>query len=385
MSDRWRNLALAAGTTALMLLVAELVVRTVTPHPISFTSNRLPDPELGHRMGGPSHEFDSRGFRNAQGAWAALNLIAIGDSHTYGFNVPSAQSWPQLVAARTGRDVYNLGVGGYGVLQYRVLLERAAEREPRAVLVALYPGNDLYDVCQARAEVDQPPPGLDTAGCPPLERPAPPSTLGSQLARHSGLVSLTRQIWRRLDNTLRAAPAGSIILNDPRIGGVIARERVAHHAAAMDLGRPDIAVGYRATLGLFDRLAELRQLGLPAAVLLIPTRPRVYRGALQKAGLELGPTYRDLCRREDELMAKLGAELDRRGIVYGSPLAGLQADLAAGRRVYPWRDDGHPTERGYERYADVGELLLNDLLSADQDLQSPPAPAAPRPSGAAAP
>jgi len=74
-------------------------------------------------------------------------MIALGDSHTYGYNVASEDSWPQILGRKTNMTVYNFGVGGYGVLQYYHLFNEAIKMNPKHIIVGLFLPNDLRDTC----------------------------------------------------------------------------------------------------------------------------------------------------------------------------------------------------------------------------------------------
>ncbi len=74
--------------------------------------------------------------------------MAIGDSHTYGYNVERQDSWPALVARHKQLSVYVYSNGGYGILHYRWLFDQALTRKPKYVVVGLYLANDLEDYCR---------------------------------------------------------------------------------------------------------------------------------------------------------------------------------------------------------------------------------------------
>ena len=57
-----------------------------------------------------------RGFRH---------IVAIGDSQTYGMAVRREQAWPQQIETLSGRTVYNMSFGGYGLVEGLALLEEA--------------------------------------------------------------------------------------------------------------------------------------------------------------------------------------------------------------------------------------------------------------------
>ena len=66
---------------------------------------------------------------------------------TYGVMVPARESWPVILAKLSGETVYNMGLGGYGPIQYLYLLQNLAVKlRPKTVIVGFYFGNDLFDV-----------------------------------------------------------------------------------------------------------------------------------------------------------------------------------------------------------------------------------------------
>jgi hypothetical protein len=90
-----------------------------------------------------SHGFDEWGYRNRKVPETA-DIVAIGDSHTYGNTATMEHSWPYVVGHLTGRSVYNLGMGGYGPNQYYYLLKTKALRlKPRLIICGFYMGDDF--------------------------------------------------------------------------------------------------------------------------------------------------------------------------------------------------------------------------------------------------
>ena len=58
------TLAMFSIFTSIFLL--EIGLRVFTPHPITRTSNKIPDPRLGYRVDPKLQGIDERGFRNAK-------------------------------------------------------------------------------------------------------------------------------------------------------------------------------------------------------------------------------------------------------------------------------------------------------------------------------
>src|SRR5262245_42724140 len=90
----------------------------------------------------PDH--DAQGYRNAH-AVSRADIVALGDSHTYGVAVKRHEAWPAVLAARTARVVYSMAHGGYGPIHYERLLSDAFALKPRLIIVGFYLGNDLFD------------------------------------------------------------------------------------------------------------------------------------------------------------------------------------------------------------------------------------------------
>jgi len=94
-----------------------------------------------------SYSTDRDGFRNAGPETDSADLVAVGDSWTFGFGVDDSVAWPRLVAdSLRPLRVRNLGLIASGPGQYTRVLERfGLPLHPRVVLYGLFPGNDLDD------------------------------------------------------------------------------------------------------------------------------------------------------------------------------------------------------------------------------------------------
>jgi lysophospholipase L1-like esterase len=103
------------------------------------------DYKLGHIIKPFSAGHDKRGFRNKVDIDNA-DIVAIGDSLTYGFASISTYSWPSILSKISHKVVYNMGVGGYGAIQYYYLLNNyALQLKPKIIIIGFFIGNDLSD------------------------------------------------------------------------------------------------------------------------------------------------------------------------------------------------------------------------------------------------
>jgi hypothetical protein len=111
---------------------------------ISNIDPLIRDPVLGHRPNPKNPEHDKKGFRNAS-VPARVDIVALGDSQTYGTGVSRKNAWPQQLAKMTGLKVYNIACGGYSPVHSLLLLDEVLEMKPKIVVEAFYAGNDLVE------------------------------------------------------------------------------------------------------------------------------------------------------------------------------------------------------------------------------------------------
>ena len=96
------------------ILIFEGGLRILTPFPVHGPkANRIRDAKLNHRMDPDFEGIDESGFRNPTVPTKA-EIVALGDSHTYGYNVASDDTGgmddPEQYSAGL-----NLGFGGFTV------------------------------------------------------------------------------------------------------------------------------------------------------------------------------------------------------------------------------------------------------------------------------
>ncbi len=88
---------------------------------------------------------DKRGFRNRSDL-EQYDIVVLGDSFTEGSKVSDEEAWPAVLAGRSGRSVYNLGMsGGSPVTYVNTLEEFGIGLRPKTVICMLYEGNDFRD------------------------------------------------------------------------------------------------------------------------------------------------------------------------------------------------------------------------------------------------
>src|SRR5713226_1276247 len=100
-----KNFLAAAGlvivATTLSVLVGEFLLLRVFLNPADFLY--LDDPILGHRLAPYVTGHDALGFPNAR-VPERVDVVAVGDSQTYGWGATRENSWPQQLGRLLGQS-----------------------------------------------------------------------------------------------------------------------------------------------------------------------------------------------------------------------------------------------------------------------------------------
>jgi len=369
--------ALVVGVALLFsLAIGEVALRSLTPFPIGYESNKLADPDLGYRLSTDFPEADADGFRNVAGT--GHRVMAIGDSHTYGNNVAPEDSWPAVLSRESGQPVYNFGIGSQGILAYHAVLQTRRTPETRAAILALYPGNDFAAVSSnclvlrnpspfwqgeiARLQLDWPRPVKNCADAANQK----PLSAGEWLVTHSAIVGASSAVFE-----CQGLPADAAKYTFPDGVLPLLVERVDQHSDSTSPDDPVVADLLRD----FRRLAEdwARQAnagGVSVGVMIVPSRERVIYGYFDRNGRlgELAPQFAAQLQNQLALEARAAETLAAAGVPYRFALdevvTAFGNALHEGRSLYLANDDGHPLEDGYAAYARVARQLLDQIAPA---------------------
>lgn len=356
------NVALLCVAIGASLLFGDFAARLVL-HPVNYLNPTLVSDEfLGHRIAGGTGGHDEWGFRNFERPDRA-EIVAIGDSMTYGVAAQAGESYPQVLGRLASKRVYNMGMGGYGPLQYlHVLKSKAVELKPRTAIVGLYIGNDLMDAFNMahgheawKAYARRSFPGLPSPKVI-AETDDNDKVLGALrdwLSRHSVLYramsTLSLFDWVR-EREFRSTSRRAV---EARQGS--RRMLFASHDAEVhvDPADPRVQEGLEITEQAFTEMAAAsRQSGMRLIVVLFPLKESVYEPYL-RASAEVPGVDRLLALVEDEraIKKRLEAFFREKGIEYLDLLPALRL---ANRAVdaYPMTDP-HPNARGYAAVADA--------------------------------
>jgi hypothetical protein len=376
-----RRWSFALIAIALALVVSEVALRAaaaVSPwvaYHLSFpwaSATRLDD-VLGKRLSPHYPGHDERGYRNARGRNAS-EILAVGDSMTYGYAAPPEGSWPAHLERLTGKITYNAGVGSYSPPEYERVVAELLVLQPQLVIAGLFPANDLSGAYQsvyeegrfgvlqsseqatlralAAAESQRPWPREAAATPGPEEAAAATAPIKSfavyRVARSAADVLAERSLLHLVQDD---SFAGSL-----RRPGRYAFDRLAHartvflpaetEALAVDLDDPRIQEGWRITQVVLRSIAsDLERRGVAFLVMVIPSKRTVYAELKERHGRTTAADleYLDLEARTTSLIMEFLAD---EVIAHHYPLSALRVALES-MSLYPESDDQHPTSAGY--------------------------------------
>lgn len=367
----------------------------------SALTDTLPDPVLGSRLSPDYPDHDKDGFRNAA-VLSAAEVVAMGDSQTYGTNVAMDQAWPQQLGKTSGKSVYNMGVPGYGPVHSLILTPHAIEKHPQWIVSALYDGNDLYDAFrmsyldrQHPELVSTDPSVLDAirgaeakqsmetiverlskisdghfdAYAPGGESTARPS-LKNRCMTFIKTYSKTWNIARNIRRTVLERESSSQSSLMGRIGWKAMQEKArnssgywvtfehgsvrtvfmpSYREIALHLDDPRIAEGAHISEGaLKASAAEAQAAHAKFAILMIPTKELSFYEAFSGSGDPVIQQLSGLAAEEQVFRAAFKRDVcGGQGIVCIDPLPALTAALKAGQSPYPMDSDGHPNPHGH--------------------------------------
>lgn len=263
---------------------------------------------------------DLLGFRNHSVPHQA-DVITIGDSQTAGAGIPIDASWPQQLQRLLGNTatVYNMSVGGWGAVQYLDMWSKAQVFEPRAVIIAFYPGNDPRESFRDAYSVEhwaflRPDAALGMDDMLPVNYPIPRD-----------------ELWRV------SFSDGSTTVLTPRL------------RLASNLDHPTIATGWEIMAQVAEQVAkEASGLGIEPIFIIIPTKERAYARRIERERAGDNHEYLQLVTAERRYSAKLAKRIEDAGASYVDVFTPISRAVLSGKaQVYPHSFDGHLHHAGH--------------------------------------
>jgi|SRR5579871_3836534 len=355
------NLGVLLASVVVGSLLCEGGLRLILNSSDYLEVEMINDPILGATPSPHSRSgFDAWGFRNKK-VPDHVDIVAIGDSHTYGNTARMEDSWPYVVSRMTGRSVYNMGLGGYGPNQYAYLLQRALTLKPRLVICGLYMGDDFENAFLITYGLDHwaylrklPNKNVDSNIWPKSESRSF-GAVREWLARNSvlyqllfhGPVSGLLQGDYRITHAPELYPGNATALSLPEKNILEAFLPVAIYHR-IDQNSRAIQDGMRITFQLLKEMNEKsHQNGADFLVVVIPTKESVFSEYLEhNSKLPLDDVLDQVIAFDRQARSKLFEALSESGIPYVDALPALRQEV--GHQLYARTPtDMHPGKNGY--------------------------------------
>ena len=358
-------IGLVVVSTVAALLLGELLVRFALNPGDFLAVTTIDDPVLGHRIKPHSTGHDALGYRNPEVPEHA-NVIAIGDSMTYGVMAARNRSWPHQLGALLHEPVYNMALGGYGPLQYLHLARHEAKNlRPRLLLVGFYFGNDLIDAYRVAhqmpywhswrdagsADGD----GSEHRQAANTGQRKPFADLRDWLSSHSVFYNVVKvtllarlALWEQERIASRVTPDRQMIWTDPSRDSVRTIFTARVSLSALDTRRPIVREGLRITKRVFTSLkSDADAQGMKLLVVLIPTKERAYCRYLKKSGGDIPDAFFRLCDVEEQVKKELMLFFATKSIAYVDVSLAMEEQIEKHLQIYPKNSDTHPEAAGY--------------------------------------
>jgi hypothetical protein len=335
----------------------------------------LPDPILGITIKPNSASFDQWGFRN-QAVPASADIVALGDSHTFGNTAKMREAWPEVVAREIGVTVYNMSLGGYGPNQYyHLLTTRALALQPKQVLVGLYMGDDFENAYAMTYGLEHWAFLRDGGTRPPAnadiwddegESAGFMKPVRNWLSSHSFIYRLV--VHGQALSVLKANLQFRQGSQDPSVTMLEVPEdnireafRPIRVAAGLDQQRVEVREGMRITSKLLHEMNRTCQENrCTLTVVIIPSKETVFSEyLLREPGLHLQSVVRSLIGDERAATATLTAFLEKNHINYVDTLPALRKAVQ-NELYYRGPADMHPSANGY---GVIGKVVAEFLKS----------------------
>jgi len=356
----------------------------------------ISDVRLLHRVPPNSRGHDERGFRNPPGRDTA-EIVVIGDSQTWGINVRRDETWPAMLETIGQMSVYSMSLGGWGPIQYELLAIDALALQPKAILVGMYLGNDIFDSCnhvygtdlyQKYRQTD----AAYTSSLSDLQRrlKAAQNSTREDDARHRleemGATGKMVQALARRSVLVQILMSRGLLPAIPSVDELYEIADVAwaqghpmaayfyrgsngstvltfgYRGVAVDLGNACIREGVRITKEVVVSLQALgARTGIQVGIVFIPSKEFVYASADPVMGTHIDGGLEDLVGNERAIKADLLGQCEAVGIVCVDAAPLMVTSAQHGVPLYRGDSDGHPIAEGYRQIARAGQQVLKSM------------------------
>ena len=403
------NVLLLAVSTMAGLALCEVAARALLEPPPGYVLygqegteahssllKTVSDPRLLTRIPPNAPGHDERGFRNPGGRDAA-DVVVIGDSQTWGINAGRNDTWPSILEALSGMSVYSMALGGWGPIQYELVAHDALALKPKAILVGLYFGNDIFDSCNHAYGTDsykryrRPDARVDSslsdlhARLKARDDQTRVDQAREYLARMGGVTRMWQALARRslvvqilmTRGFLPAVPSVDTLYEivdaawageHPEWASLYRRGDYStvmtfgYRGTAVDLNNACIREGVGITREVLGSLRSLSlQSGVRIGVVFIPTKEVVYATADLSLRQHMNGEFQELVNHENAIKRDLLSHCNELELVCVDAASWLTEAAQNGARLYRTDSDGHPRAEGYRQIAFAGLKALETM------------------------
>jgi hypothetical protein len=373
------NFSVVVVAAVVGLLLCEFASRLVLNRADYFDVGMVKDDVLG-AVPSPTARagFDAWGFRN-RAVPESAEIVAVGDSHTYGNTARMEDAWPYVLGRLTGRRVYNMGMGGYGPNQYFYLSKtEALALKPRMIVWGLYMGDDFENAFTITYGLDHwaylrehavEKVNFDIWQSEIPTRPSLQKSIRIWLSRHSVIYQLLfhaslsgrvqGEVQIRNASQLYPGVATSLVVPSKNI---LEAFRPKGMLSRLDQDSPNVREGMRITFKLLAEMKEIcQQNHVQFLVVVIPTKEMVFSDYLEhNPQLALSDVLDKLVANERLARERTFQFLTDSTIAYVDPLSALKS--AVEHELYArTAGDMHPNRNGYRVIAEaVSEAVKRD-------------------------
>ena len=367
------NLGVLVVSIGIALLIAEFISRFVF-NPSDILKLEVVGDDILGAVPSPSAlaGFDKWGFRN-RGVPETVDIVAVGDSHTYGNTARMVDAWPYVLGELSGRKVYNMGLGGYGPNQYFYLSKtRALGMKPKMIMWGLYMGDDFENAFSITYGLDywsslrKLPPQKVEPNIWEFTSQSWHKKLRVWLSRHSVIYQLAfhtgfggklqGEYQIRNAATLYPGLATSLVIPEKNIFEAFRPKGVLF---GLDQDNPNVREGMRISFELMRQINEIcQQNHIQFMVVVIPTKEMVFSEYLEhNSKVPLDDVIDKLIVSERSARSQMFEFLTQNNIPYVDTLPALEKSVGQGLYART-AGDMHPGKNGYRV---IGEAVADRL------------------------
>jgi len=377
------NVSVLVASVGFGLLVSEFAARLFL-NPSDFLRVEMVGDPVLEAVPSPSAMagLDRWGFRNPK-VPETSDIVAVGDSHTYGNTARMVDAWPYVLGELTQRQVYNMSRGGYGPNQYFYLSQtKALTLKPKMIIWGLYMGDDFENAFSITYGLHYwsylrklPPQKVEANIWESDTNPTRGKRIRIWLSGHSVLYQVVFHtgFGERVNGDIQIRNAAqlypgldeSLIIPEKNI-----EEAFRPKAMLFGLNQddPHVREGMRITFELIKQMNEIcQQNHIQFVIVVIPIKEMVFSEYLaHNSSLPLHDVTDKLLVDAFSAQEQTFQFLAENNIPYVDPLPALKKSVGQGL-YYHGATDMHPSGNGYRV---IGEAVAERLKEMESQQQS---------------